>query len=84
MCHPMAVSQQSLPGDYKFWSSFDENLIIRCDYFIIVPLDGWKTSKGIREEIHVARAHAKDVFLLVLTSDLRVIGLQPYKGELDG
>jgi len=83
MCHPMAMSLHFLPGDFKFWGEFDTNIISRCDYMVIAPLDGWLTSVGIRAEIKIAREFQKEIFMARLNSGHKYLGYDYYKGELD-
>ncbi len=84
MCHPMAMSRCSLPGDFAFWSGFDLNMIRRCDYLVIFPLEGWTTSEGIKLEVGIAKAHSKNIFVIRMDQDHRFMGYEPYKGECDG
>ena len=84
MCHPMAVSRGGLPGTFAFWSEFDENLIARCDYLALAKLPGWLHSDGMRAEVTIARSRHKEILVVNITPHLKVLGYQPYKGELDG
>ena len=61
MTHGMAKNN-SLPGDWQFWSKFDSEFIYFCDYMIVVMLDGWKESTGVIAEIEVALELGKTVY----------------------
>ncbi|UTC29677.1 hypothetical protein BAJUN_00470 [Bajunvirus bajun] len=52
------VGRHTIKGDWAFWQTYSENLLIRCDQLWIITLDGWQTSKGVLGEIAFARTHA--------------------------
>lgn len=52
--HPIAV-QGDLPRGWDYWQAFDERMIQACDLLIVLTLDGWQQSIGIRYEIAIAR-----------------------------
>jgi hypothetical protein len=61
MTHPidieMAGSENTLGSD--FWVAFDETFMERCDVFVLLPLDGWEQSGGVRREIEYFRKAGK-------------------------
>jgi hypothetical protein len=57
--HPIALC--GLPTDWRFWEPFDRHLLARCDEVVVLMLDGWETSVGVREEIRIARELGKPV-----------------------
>lgn len=69
MTHPidieMAGAENTLGSD--FWVAFDETFMERCDVFVLLPLEGWQKSGGVRREMEFFRAAGKPV--LVLESD---------------
>lgn len=69
MTHPidieMAGTDNTLGSD--FWVAFDEAFMERCDVFVLLPLEGWHDSEGVRREIEFFRAAGKP--LMVLESD---------------
>jgi hypothetical protein len=75
MTHPidieMAGSQNTLGSD--FWVTFDETFMERCDIFVLLPLDGWRDSGGIRREIEYFRNAGKP--LKVLDDQFRLMPL---------
>lgn len=55
--HPIA-KEYNLPREHTFWAKLDKDVISKCEYMLILKLDGWKESKGIAEEILIC-AHSK-------------------------
>lgn len=54
--HPIAVVCPEMPQfDYEYWLKFDQAFIGVSKKLLIVPLMGWKESKGIAKEITIAR-----------------------------
>lgn len=53
MSHPVA-QYGDIPTDWDFWQTHDKAIILRCDELWVVPLDGWKESKGVQAEIAYA------------------------------
>lgn len=51
---PVAVGRE-------WWRIFDSRFIEMCDDLYVIKLDGWKESRGIREEVRLARALGKSV-----------------------
>src|ERR1700675_4505590 len=66
MTHPidleMAGSENTLGSD--FWVAFDEAFMERCDVFVLLPLDGWEKSSGIRREIEYFQKAGKPLTVL--------------------
>ncbi len=68
----------------KFWYDFDEGMMSRCSQLIILPLDGWRKSKGIAIEYTYFVENELPWTLLPwvdVISD-RSIFLQWYRGDL--
>lgn len=47
-CHPIA--QNDLPKKWEFWQHYDLPFLQYSRLFIVLPLDGWKLSIGLRGE----------------------------------
>jgi hypothetical protein len=66
MTHPidlkMAGKDNTLGSD--FWVAFDETFMERCDVFVLLPLDGWRDSNGIKREIEYFRNAGKPLKVL--------------------
>lgn len=39
---------------WDFWRAIDLNKLARCDKMMIIDIDGWKESKGVRGEVKYA------------------------------
>lgn len=35
-----------LPGDFNFWCEYNEDMIKRCDRFVVLRIRGWRESVG--------------------------------------
>jgi hypothetical protein len=66
MTHPidleMAGSENTLGSD--FWVTFDEIFMERCDVCVLLPLEGWQESRGVRREIEFFQAAGKPLMVL--------------------
>ena len=59
-CHPIAETC-GLPLDWKYWEEFDR-AYLACSYKVVVlRLEGWQESKGVRAEIAIAEELGLDV-----------------------
>jgi hypothetical protein len=57
--HPLV--RFGLPTDWSFWQRFDEEHLQRCDEVLVLRIDGWRESVGVRAEIELAVALEKRV-----------------------
>ncbi|GIW80418.1 MAG: hypothetical protein KatS3mg105_2225 [Gemmatales bacterium] len=57
--HPLV--QYGLPADWSFWQRYDRELLARCDEVVVLMLEGWEKSVGVREEVRIARELGKPV-----------------------
>lgn len=51
---PWERHENDLPKEWWFWQPYDEAFIARTDALIVLQLDGWQRSTGVREEIEYA------------------------------
>ena len=51
--HPLA-KKGKLPRDYTYWRVFNESWIDWADQLVVLELDHWKESVGVRAEIEYA------------------------------
>lgn len=49
-CYYMA-REFELPSDYEYWKSFNMAMLARCDKLYVLMLDGWRESRGVRDEM---------------------------------
>lgn len=52
--HPMALLGD-LPLDFEFWQDYNRAWIEACSRLIVLTLDGWRESVGVRGEIAIAK-----------------------------
>jgi hypothetical protein len=43
-----------MPSDWGFWKNYCETFITKCDKMVLLMLDGWKESEGVKGEIEFA------------------------------
>lgn len=58
--HPIAM-EGDLPLDWAYWQSVDEFYIRLCEKVVVLELNGWQKSEGVRAEIDIARALNKPI-----------------------
>lgn len=46
-----------MPSDWDFWYNFCVTFLLKCDELIVVKMAGWDVSKGVLEEIEIAKKH---------------------------
>lgn len=46
-----------MPTDWEFWQKFCFKLLIKCDKMIVCKMEGWDKSRGVAEELSIARDH---------------------------
>src|SRR5262249_22256173 len=57
--HPLVA--YGLPTGWAFWQRYDREMLARCDEVMVLMLDRWEDSVGVREEIRIARQMGKPV-----------------------
>lgn len=45
------VVRHNLPNDFDYWGEYSYNLLRRCDKMIVLTLQGWDISRGVKAEI---------------------------------
>ena len=60
--HPLVAFD--LPTGWDFWERIDRAYLSRCDEVVVLTLDGWQQSTGVRAEIAIARDLGKPVRFL--------------------
>lgn len=51
------VQFRQMPTDWEFWQNFCFKLLIKCDKLTVLMIDGWEKSRGVAEELSIARDH---------------------------
>ena len=58
---PIAEYVGNVEDDHDFWLGQDIPLLHRCDEVLVIALEGWSESKGVRREMFEALALRKPV-----------------------
>ncbi len=64
IAHSHALVEHGLPTEWKFWEHIDRAYLERCDFLLVLMLEGWKASVGVQAEIGIARELGKAVSYL--------------------
>jgi len=73
IAHSHAICRYGLPLDWRFWRRHDLALLALCDEVVVLKLDGWQQSVGVRAEIAAARTLGKPVEFLAADSQAEEI-----------
>ena len=57
IAHSHPIAQYGLPKEWGYWGKVDLMLLSCCDGLMILMLNGWDESQGIRTEIEYATEH---------------------------
>lgn len=60
--HPLAIYGGLDPLDYSFWLPANETMIRLCDQLIVVHMDGWDKSIGVRVEVEAFEKAGKPIW----------------------
>jgi hypothetical protein len=61
LTHTIPLSQIGVWDDFD-WLKPDLEILSVCTAMIIIDIDGWKRSKGIKREIDFAKKHSIPIF----------------------
>ncbi len=61
IAHSHALVEHGLPVDWLFWEPHDRHHLAHCDEVVVLTLDGWDSSVGVREEVRIAKEMNKPV-----------------------
>jgi nucleoside 2-deoxyribosyltransferase len=64
IAHGHVLAEHGLPTDWSFWQRYDHEHLERCDEVIVLMLNGWEESAGVRAEIRRAHELGKTVCYL--------------------
>lgn len=62
IAHSHPLTRYGLPGDWTFWERHDRWYLERCDEVVVLMLEGWEASAGVRAEIAIAGELGKVVW----------------------
>jgi nucleoside 2-deoxyribosyltransferase len=64
IAHSHGIALAGAGGDFKTWEKFDKEIIQQCSMVMVLKLEGWRESVGVREEVGFARKIGKPVCFL--------------------
>ena len=67
-----------LPVDAEYWRQCNEEVLSRCDELIILMLDGWSESVGIKAEIDFAKKHSISTWYKHPQEESEAFHLRPF------
>lgn len=59
LTHNLPIDRLGRRGNWQTWSTFDHEMLSRCDRLLVLKLPGWEESLGVAAEI----AHAQSLGL---------------------
>lgn len=59
-CHEIA-NVHELPKDFEFWMKYNYRMLSPARKLLVLTIDGWEKSTGVRAEITYALTHCKPV-----------------------
>lgn len=62
-CHPLAKAH-GLPGDFKFWRTYNWWMLAPASELKILRLEGWQISEGVTGERDIAKQYNKPITLM--------------------
>jgi hypothetical protein len=51
--HGHSLVRIGLPIEWEYWERFDHEYLRRCDWMVVLMLDGWQESRGVQAEINL-------------------------------
>ena len=61
IAHSHPIARFGLPTDWSYWERVDRRFLKLCDEVVVLTLDGWRESVGVREEVRLTREMGKRV-----------------------
>lgn len=58
--HPLCQHAKMRP-EFDFWMNLDEVMIRPAEGLIVLQIDGWETSRGIKAELELAKLYKKPI-----------------------
>ncbi len=59
--HSHPLTAHGLPGDWNYWQQIDRHYLEMCERVTVLMLPGWKESRGVQQEIEIAKELGKPV-----------------------
>jgi len=67
VAHSHCIAAHGLPAGWSFWERIDREHLERCGEIVVLLLDGWLMSEGVRAEMRLAVELGKPIRFLVPT-----------------
>lgn len=61
VAHTHSIAQFGLPIAWAFWERHDRCLLECCDEVVVLKLEGWEDSVGVRSEVQIAKELGRSV-----------------------
>lgn len=58
------MEEHDLPSNWEFWEDYDKAFVRRCDAVLVLQMDGWDKSVGVKAEIEYAEMLGMPVFYI--------------------
>lgn len=55
LTHNVPLSRLGVQGSWETWRELDHLMLSKCDLLIVLTLEGWETSTGVKSEIEYAK-----------------------------
>jgi hypothetical protein len=49
------ANKHVLPTNFEFWKNYNFSMLSHCDALLVITLDGWKESVGVKAEMDFAK-----------------------------
>lgn len=57
LAHNNLFNAMGYTGDWEHWQNHNHQMLIRCNKLLVLELNGWETSQGLKAEIRIAKEH---------------------------
>lgn len=68
--HSHPLTKYGLPINFVFWKRYDTQMLSCCSSVLILPIEGWKESFGISEEVKLANSLGMNIQVVDIGSAL--------------
>lgn len=62
-CHHVA-KKYGMPRNWEFWEALDREFIKVCKRIVVIQLEGWETSTGVKAELKLAEQYGVEIEFL--------------------
>lgn len=79
IAHTHPIAEFGLPKGWEFWEQYDRLMLDKCDRMIVLTMEGWKESKGVRAEIEIMLEAGKPVEYLDASDAIDAVRQQDFE-----